>query len=58
MTEDMEQWMKRSNDKLYREVQPVSTKIWIDVVRGKVGSSNKENENSSLDRPSLDLHLS
>ena len=47
MVEDKEQRMKRSNDKSYREVKPVSTGIWIDVVRGKVGPSNKEKENSS-----------
>ena len=50
--------MKRLNDKQYREVKPMSTGIWINVVRGKVGPSNKEKENSSLERPSFDLHLS
>ena len=58
MAEDREQRMKRSNNKPYREVKPVLIGIWIDAIRGKVGTSNKEKENSSPKRSSFDLHLS
>ena len=58
MVEDKEQRMKRSNAKQYREVMPISTRIWIDVVRVKEGPSNKDKVNSSPERPSFDLHIS
>ncbi|TYK28604.1 hypothetical protein E5676_scaffold2030G00160 [Cucumis melo var. makuwa] len=50
--------MKRLNAKEYREVTPVSTRIWIDALRGKVVEPRKDKENSSSEWPSLDLHLS
>ncbi|KAA0042311.1 hypothetical protein E6C27_scaffold824G001090 [Cucumis melo var. makuwa] len=50
--------MKRSNAKEYREVTPVSTRIWIDALRGKVVELRKDKENSSSEWPSFDLHLS
>ncbi|TYK23840.1 protein Ycf2-like [Cucumis melo var. makuwa] len=50
--------MKRSNAKEYREVTPVSTGIWIDALREKVVAPRKDIENSSLEWPSFDLHLS